>query len=307
MAPTLLWIGLGNMGRGMCKNIVEKADLSSPLLLHNRSVQRAVDLSNKLSSDKTEVVEDLAAGVSKADIIFTCVSNDEAINATFETMLQGHVKNKVFVECSTVHPETTEALAKAATAAGAEFVAAPVFGAPAAAEAGQLIGVLAGPRASVDKAKPYFKGVMAKAEIDMTDKPYGQALKLKVLGNTFVLAMVEQLAEAHTVAEKSGLGTEYVNDFVQALFGGPYAAYSSRMLGGAYHKMKEPLFGVDLARKDARHAKSLATDAGVQMKIVETADQHLAQVQEHAGSLGDIAGIYGAVRKESGLKFENDA
>ena len=95
----------------MCKNIVEKADLSSPLLLHNRSVQRAVDLSNKLGSDKTEVVEDLAAGVSKADIIFTCVSNDGAINETFETMLQGHVKNKVFVECSMVHPETTEALA----------------------------------------------------------------------------------------------------------------------------------------------------------------------------------------------------
>jgi hypothetical protein len=28
-------------------------------------------------------------------------------------------------------------------------------------------------------------------------------------------------------------------------------------------------------------------------------------VQEHMGSKGDIAGVYGAVRKEAGLKFEN--
>lgn len=289
----------------MCKNIAEKAPLSSPLLLYNRSTERAASLSTKLGSEKTQVIEDLAAGTAKADVLFTCLSNDEAVNAVFETILQGEVKGKLFVECSTIHPKTTEVLAKACTAAGAEFVAAPVFGAPAAAEAGQLIGVLAGPKASVDKAKPYFKGVMAKAEIDMTDKPYGQALKLKVLGNTFILAMVEQLSEAHVLAEKSGLGTEYVHEFVQSLFGGVYGAYSSRMLDGTYHKMEEPLFGVDLARKDARHAKSLAADNGVDLKVVEVGDKHLAQVQKHAGSSGDIAGIYGAVREESGLKFEN--
>ncbi len=41
------------------------------------------------------------------------------------------------------------------------------------------------------------------------------------------------------------------------------------------------------------------------MPAVEVADAHLAAVKEHMGDKGDIAGIYGAVRKESGLKFEN--
>jgi 3-hydroxyisobutyrate dehydrogenase-like beta-hydroxyacid dehydrogenase len=139
----------------------------------------------------------------------------------------------------------------------------------------------------------------------MADKPYGQALKLKVIGNTFVLAMVEQLSEAHVLAEKSGLGTESVHNFVQQLFGGPYGAYSSRMLEGTYHKMEEPLFGVDLARKDARHAKSLASEAGVEMKIVEIADKHLEAVQKRSGSAGDIAGVYGAAREEAGLSYKN--
>ncbi|KAJ4165366.1 hypothetical protein LMH87_007000 [Akanthomyces muscarius] len=306
MAPTLLWIGLGNMGRAMCKNIVEKGNLDSPLLIYNRSKQRAIDLSQKLSAGKTEVVESLVDAVAKADVIFTCISNDEAVAETVATLLQADVKGKLFVECSTIHPDSTQATADKLLAAGAEFVAAPVFGAPAAAEAGQLIAVLAGPAASVERARPWFQGVTARAEIDLTDAPYGKATTLKVIGNTFVLNMVEQLAEAHVLAEKSGLGTQPIHDLVSALFPGPYAAYSTRMLTGDYHRREEPLWAVDLARKDARHAKALAEAAGTRVQNVETADAHLAKLKEHAGASGDIAGIYGTVRQEAGLRFEND-
>ncbi len=41
------------------------------------------------------------------------------------------------------------------------------------------------------------------------------------------------------------------------------------------------------------------------MKAVEVGDAHLEEVQKHMGSRGDISGIYGAVRQESGLEFEN--
>lgn len=41
------------------------------------------------------------------------------------------------------------------------------------------------------------------------------------------------------------------------------------------------------------------------MKNVKVADDHLADIQKHMGSKGDIAGIYGAVRQEAGLPFEN--
>jgi 3-hydroxyisobutyrate dehydrogenase-like beta-hydroxyacid dehydrogenase len=68
---------------------------------------------------------------------------------------------------------------------------------------------------------------------------------------------------------------------------------------------EQPLFAVDLARKDAGHALALAASAGARLKDVEVADGHLAVVQKRMGSRGDITGIYGAVREESGLKFEN--
>jgi 3-hydroxyisobutyrate dehydrogenase-like beta-hydroxyacid dehydrogenase len=149
---------------------------------------------------------------------------------------------------------------------------------------------------------------MARAEINLSGEPCRKATTLKVLGNTFVFNMVEQLAEAHVVAEKQGLGTDVLHQFLSHMFPGPHTAYSTRMLTGRrLHKRDEPLFAVDLARKDARHARSLAQSAGVELKVLDITDAHLTRVKQHCGEKGDIASIYGAVREEAGLKFENDA
>ncbi|TVY42093.1 putative oxidoreductase [Lachnellula occidentalis] len=310
MAPQLAFLGLGSIGRasftpGMCKNLVEKGQLDKPLIIYNRTEKRATDLSNSLPSGKSTVASTVEDAVSNADIIFTCVGDDAAINSIVDTALQVDTKGKLFVDCSTVHPDTTERLAKKITAAGAEFVACPVFGAAAMADNGQLVCVLAGPKASVEKVKPYTKGVVARANIDFGGQPVGKALLLKVIGNTFVLNMVETLSEGHVLAEKSGLGSENLHQFIEAMFPGPYTAYSTRMISGDYHKREEPLFAVDLARKDARHAMALAKDAGTRLKDLEVAEAHLEQVKKHRGEAGDIAAIYGAVRQEAGLKFEN--
>ncbi|KAF4773805.1 hypothetical protein HER10_EVM0004763 [Colletotrichum scovillei] len=307
MAQTLLWIGLGNIGRGMCKNIAEKSKLDKPLLIYNRTTKRATELSQSLPAGKTQVVESLGDAIAQADIIFTCVANDQAVEEIFATASQQKLEGKVFVECSTIAPGASEAAAKAVLDKGAEFICAPVFGAPAMVAAGNATLVLAGPKASIEKIRPYIDAMVAR-EINMADEPYHKASTLKVLGNTVILGMVEQLAETYVAAEKSGLGTGYVKQFVDAMFGGsPYPAYSVRMLEGDYYKREEPLFAVDLARKDAGHAMAIAKAAGTRLPNIENADKHLQIVKEHVGPSGDMAGIYGAVRKEAGLKYENDS
>lgn len=289
----------------MCKNLDQKGNLDKPLIIFNRTKKRAEDLSKILGAGKSTVASSIGETVSQADIIFTCVGDDKAINATIDEALKGSVKGKLFVDCSTIHPDTTEDLTKKITAAGAEFVACPVFGAPAMADAGQLVCVLAGPKTSVEKVKPYCKGVIGRAEIDYSDQKPSKATLLKIIGNTFVLNMVETLSEAHVLAEKSGLGTDNMHQFIESMFPGPYTMFSNRLTTGEYHKRDEPLFAVDLARKDAKHALALAKRAGMRLKDVEVAEAHLGEVKEHMGARGDISSIYGAVRKESGLEFEN--
>lgn len=107
------------------------------------------------------------------------------------------------------------------------------------AESGQLVCVLAGPASAVEKVKPYTKGVMGRANIDFGDQPQGKATHLKIIGNTFILNMVETLSEGHALAEKSGLGNDNLHQFVEIMFPGPYTAYSQRLKGGDYYKREE--------------------------------------------------------------------
>ena len=303
----LSWIGLGNMGRGMVKNLVSKGKLTSPLIVHNRTTAKAESFRSSLpdQASNLKIAKTLPEAVEFSNIVFTCLGDDIAVQQTMEAILSMDVTGKLIVDCSTVHPSTTDKLAKSITAHGASFVACPVFGASAMADAGQLICVLAGPSKDVDRVKPYTTGVMARANIDLSDQPHGKASLLKVIGNTLILNMIESLSEGHVLAEKSGLGVDSLQQYIEIMFPGPYTAYSNRMKSGDYYKREEPLFAVDLARKDAGHALDLAKASGARMKDVEVADGHLQDAQKHMGSRGDIAGIYGAVRKESGLQFEN--
>ena len=107
----------------MCKNLVEKGDLNKPLIIFNRTQKRAIDLNEKLSPGKSTIASDLEEAVSKADIIFTCLGDDAAIKDTIATAVEGNVKGKLFVDCSTVHPDTTNMLAKSIQAQGGELVA----------------------------------------------------------------------------------------------------------------------------------------------------------------------------------------
>lgn len=291
----------------MCKNLVEKGNLSTPLILYNRTTKRSEDLASSLGATKAKAVDSINDVVKASDMIFICVGDDAAVNSTVDTILQEDVHGKLIVDCSTVHPDTTNSLEKRITAAGGEFVGMPVFGAPAMADNGQLVCVIAGASTSCEKVKPYTEGVMGRATIDFSSQPAGNATLLKVIGNTFILNLVSQLSEGHVLAEKSGLGTANLHTFISTMFPGPYTAYSQRMLEGDYYKRDEPLFAIDLARKDARHAMSLAESGGAKegMKMLKVAQGRLEEVKTELGEKGDIPSVYGAVRKEAGLEFKN--
>ena len=109
----------------MCKNLIEKGNLDKPLIIFNRTLKRAEDLNAKLPSGKSTIAQSLEEVVSQSDIIFTCLGDDAAIKDTVETMIKGDVKGKLFVDCSTVHPDTTNMIAEAIEAQSARFVACP--------------------------------------------------------------------------------------------------------------------------------------------------------------------------------------
>ncbi|GKZ24534.1 hypothetical protein AbraIFM66951_006070 [Aspergillus brasiliensis] len=301
----ITWIGLGNIGRAMAANIAQKGPQTTPITLYNRTSSKATTFASTLPPNKATVSTSLADAISNATIIFICVGDDAALEAIISGLPTSSLSSKIIVDCSTVHPDTSRKVHSTLASHGASFIACPVFGAPAAAIAGQLVVVPAGDAATIDRIKPFLDGVTSKSTISMAGEDVGRATTLKILGNTFILNTVETVAEGLVTAEKTGLGADVYQQFLHTFFPGPFALYADRMVSGDYHQREEPLFAVDLARKDLRHASSLAGDAGVRLRSVEVTDHHLQNVKAERGEKGDIAAVYGSVRKESGLPFEN--
>ncbi|KAL2048675.1 hypothetical protein N7G274_000587 [Stereocaulon virgatum] len=302
MAVQLAFIGLGNMGQAMSKNLVQKGNLEKPLILWNRTLSRATSLSENIGH--SIVAESFQDAVSRSDIIFSCISDKQGVRAIIDTVLKGDLKGKLFVECSTVKPEYIDALVTDVRAAGAELVAMPVFGEPTMAEAGVILCVPAGKAEAVDRIKPYLIGVICKGIVDFSGEEPSKADLLKVVGNVFVINMIESLAEGHVLAEKTGLGVGKLQELLAAMFPGPYMIFSMKMSTGDYYG-KEPLVSLDLIQHLADMTIDMAKESGTSLKTYETAVEHMKTVKSHAGPQGDITGLYGVVRMESGLQYEN--
>ena len=70
----------------------------------------------------------------------------------------------------------------------------------------------------------------------MSGEPPGTALHLKLIGNVLIIQMIESVAEAHVLAEKTKLQPTYLDQVIQSVWSGPFAIYSARMMSGDYYK-----------------------------------------------------------------------
>ncbi|KAI9663953.1 MAG: hypothetical protein M1821_007444 [Bathelium mastoideum] len=301
MAPRLAYLGLGAMGQAMTKNLILNGKLEHRLILWNRTLQVALDHSARIGH--SVVAETVEEAVQGADIIWSCFASQEAVSERFETILQRDVKGKLFVESSTISADATNKLAERVIAAGAEFVAMPVFGEPSMAQRALLTCLPCGREESVQRVLPYTKGVVGRAVVDLSGQKPGTASTLKLVGNTLIVGMIENVAEAHVLAEKAGVEAKCLHQVIENVWPGPYAIYSSRMSSGEYYKDK-PIVNVEMAKHVASHVLALAEETGTSLSSYKVAVDHIDDVEKHAGEAGDISGIYGAIRKKSGLPFE---
>ncbi|KAG9233286.1 6-phosphogluconate dehydrogenase [Amylocarpus encephaloides] len=311
MAQTQVgWIGLGSMGIGMSKNLQKYLITISapPLIYTNRTLSRGESL-KELGGIPVESVEEVA---KKSEIIFSCVSNDAILQETTEKIIaSGRIEGKIYVDCSTVHPDTSIKIAKQISEAGGQFVASPVFGASPVADNGKLLFVTAGPSSATSRIEPYIKDVMGRAIMPMGEDVSRSSL-LKIAGNILVVSFMEVISEAHVFAEKTGLGSEILETMIGDNFGPVLGSYSKRLTTGAYAPESNGKAGFDapLAMKDARHAINCAGAVGVKLPVSEVGLRNLESAEAYANEIGgraiDSSSMYGTLRRVAGLDFYTD-
>ena len=104
---------------------MSKGNLSTPLILYNRTLQRAVEHGSRIQP--STVATSLEDVMSKADIIWSCVQDQIAVEQTFTQIFSTgrSLQGKLFIESSTILPEATTRIVNDIVGAGGEFVAMP--------------------------------------------------------------------------------------------------------------------------------------------------------------------------------------
>jgi 3-hydroxyisobutyrate dehydrogenase-like beta-hydroxyacid dehydrogenase len=202
------------------------------------------------------------------------------------------------ISLSTISVALSDRLAAEHGRAGQEFIAAPVFGRPEAAEGAKLAVVAAGAKSTLDRCKPLLEALGPKLLV-IGERP-SQANVVKLTGNFLIATVLESLAEALTFARKSGVDAAAVLDFfTSTLFNAPvYKTYGGLIVEGKHDQVG---FALPLGLKDTRLVLQAAEAQSVPMPIASVLHDRFvtAMARGHAKSDWSVLGRIAA--EDAGL------
>jgi 3-hydroxyisobutyrate dehydrogenase-like beta-hydroxyacid dehydrogenase len=286
-------IGLGNMGAGIAKSLLHAGHR---LTVYNRTRERA----EALRKDGATVAASIA-DACHGDAVFTMLADDAALESVvfgdggiLKSLPRGHAH----ISLSTISLALSDRLAAEHARAGQEYIAAPVFGRPEAAEAGKLAVVAAGPKAIIERFKPVWDAIAQKLLV-IGEQP-SKANVVKLTGNFLIATVLESLGEAIAFARKSGVDAAVLLDFLTStLFNAPvYKTYGGLIVEGKYDHVG---FALPLGFKDVRLVMQAAEAQKVPMPIASVLhDRFLtALARGHEHSDWSILGLVAA--EDAGL------
>jgi 3-hydroxyisobutyrate dehydrogenase len=240
-------LGTGIMGAPMARNLV---DADHEVRVWNRSREKAEGLG-------AQVVDSPAAAADGAEVVLTMLSDGDAVASVMDGVELS--ADQVWWQCSTVGFEATQRLA--GMAGDAAFVDGPVLGTKLPAEKGELTVLASGP--GRERLGDVFDAVAARV-VDLGDE-IGAGSKLKLVLNSWIVALVEGVAE--TIAFAEGIGVD-PRKFLEVIEGGPMGPPYAKLKGTAMiDRSFEPSFTLAMAAKDAALVADAAEKAGLELPL----------------------------------------
>jgi 3-hydroxyisobutyrate dehydrogenase len=260
----------------------------------NRTPQRAdpvVAAGGRLAADVDEVFRDCDTVLL---MLADEASNDAVLGRGTDTF-GALVAGRTIVHMGTTSPVWSEGLNLDVRAAGGAYVEAPVSGSRGPAESGELVGLLAGEPADVERIRPLL-APLCRATVDCGPVPQGLAMKLAV--NLYLITMVTGLAEATHFAAHHGLD---LRRFVAALDAGPMASPVSRGKAG---KLLSGDFTAQAAIADVLKNNRLVAEAARRSRCASPLLDVCHQLYGETAALGhggeDMVAVLRAIEARTG-------
>jgi len=285
---TVAVLGTGTIGKPVAQNLVRAG---FPVRAWNRTPEKA----EPLETDGVRVVETPAEAVAGADVLITVLTDGAAAEDVMSDQGAADAASDgaVWIQLGTVGIAAAEKLAALADERGLVFVDSPVLGTKEPAEKGELIVFASGPEQAKVVCEPIFD-VIGKTTHWVGEAGIGTRMKLVV--NSWLLALVEGAAETIALARPLGLDP---NGLLEVMAGGPldtpYLHLKGKMM--IEHRF-DPSFTLQLAEKDARLVLEAAERADLELPLVEAVHRTLERGIELGHGEEDLAAAILAVEAD---------
>lgn len=253
---TVGFIGLGHMGHGMAKNIVEKGYGLTVVAHRNR--EPVTDLIGRGAVEASSVGE-LA---ERSSVVFLCVTGSPEVEAAVrgpEGLLTRLKPGSVVVDCSSSDPSSTVRIAAELKARDIDFADAPLSRTPKEAWAGTLDTMVGAEDAVFARLQPILATWAGKI---VHIGGVGDGHRMKLLNNFISLGYGAIYAEALALADRVGISADRVDQVIRGgrMDCGFYQTFMRFTLEGDREAHK---FSLANAFKDLRYLESMANAAGV--------------------------------------------
>ncbi|MGA1760759.1 MAG: NAD(P)-dependent oxidoreductase [Paracoccaceae bacterium] len=292
--PQIGFIGVGYMGHGMAKNILQNG---YPLLVKGNRNRTPVDSLVGMGAVEATSVAQMARD---CDIIHICLSNSPQVEAIIrgpDGIIANGKAGLIVIDATTADPTSTEALAAEMAAAGITLVDAPLGRTPKEAEEGTL-------DAMVGTDPDTFATILPVIECWAGNinhiGPVGSAHKMKLIMNFIAMGYSCLYSEAVTLGAKVGIAPQTINKVIGSsrLSNGFFDTFMKYTVGRDRDAHK---FTIANASKDVRYVANMATAAGManpmgaamrntyaQAEAVGKGDHYVPMLSDHIAELNGV-------------------
>ena len=295
MAEKIAFVGLGIMGKPMAKNLIEGG---YELYVYDLFPEPVIELEKVGATGCKSAAE----ASSNANITVTMVQDGPQAESAITGkggVIEGASNGHLVVDMSSIAPGVSQRIGKACDDNGVNFLDAPVSGGEPFAISGELAIMVGGSAEHFEQPKPLFD-ILGKSAILCGAHGAGQVTKLA--NQICVGANIHALAEALTLAAKSGVNPETV-----------YKAKAGRLAGTnvitanapmMVDRNFEPGYRIELHYKDINNAMEAARDLNLPLQVTSNLQQVLTSLMIQGEGKSDHSAIAKYVEQLAGVEIK---
>ncbi|ATE70120.1 NAD(P)-dependent oxidoreductase [Lysobacter capsici] len=290
MTTQIGFIGLGVMGQPMALNLARAG--MAPVVWNRSAAALAV-----LGEAGARVADSPAQVFEQTRVVIVMLADEAAIDAVLgrgTPRFAALLRDRILVHMGTTSAEYSRALEADIRAAGGGYVEAPVSGSRVPAQAGQLVAMLAGDEAVVQRVRPLLSPMCGQSFVCGA---VPNALLMKLSVNLFLITMVTGLAESVHFAQRQGLDLRQLQAIVDA---GPMASAVSKI---KLAKLVDGDYSVQASIADVlknnRLIAQAARDAGIASPLLDVCHALFGETLAQGHGAADMAAVVRAIQTRS--------